>query len=217
MEQQYFSFNGDESIIVQRIFKSIKNSFTYELLVKPEEIHKIDIESNEGCSGIHGQKYVISPEHGRTVNEAGVGISIGINGVSVYEHTVNHLPSTLVFPTIIDDWVHVAVVYNNKTSFLYIDGELVAAGVKSAKCNVFASGVFGGHDPYGFFVGQIKYIRIWDHARTKEQIKDKISNGLSDNEQGLFGIWKFKSSSICELLSDTVLPLPKNIKTNDFF
>lgn len=197
-----FAFNGYERVSIQSLFYSIKNNFTYEFLTKPEAMHQIDKESSEGCSGIQGQKYVISPEHGQHENEAGVGVSIGINGVSVYEHSENYLPATAVYPAFFDDWVHVAVVYNNKTPSIYINGQFVKTGVTSLKENVFASGVFGGHNPYGFFVGQLKYIRLWDHSRTKEQIRESISQDLIGNEQGLFGYWNFDDQSFSELITN---------------
>lgn len=199
----FFSFNGSNRIYIQRLFPAIKNSFTYELWVKPEATHHIDSEAQRGTSGISGQRYIISPEHGETYNEAGAGISIGTNGISVYEHTAGYLPATLVYPISISNWTHVAVVYNNRTPSLYINGKLVKTGLLSAKSTVLASGVFGGLDPYGFFVGKLGYIRIWNHARTQHQIQKNINQQPTDNEPGLFGYWEFNEESNYNVLSNT--------------
>jgi glycosyltransferase involved in cell wall biosynthesis len=187
-----FPFSGNERIITQQLFYSIKNTFTYELWVKPEEVHKIDNESQNGISGIREQRYIIGPGHGGEQNQAGTGISIGENGVSVYEHTVNHLPATLVYPSPISDWIHVAVVYQDKTPYLFINGTFAKKGLRSMKENIYASGIFGGLDPYGSFIGNLKYIRIWDHARTEDEINENMYKELTGNEHGLFGIWDFQ-------------------------
>jgi glycosyltransferase involved in cell wall biosynthesis len=199
----YFDFNGSQRIYIKRLFPAIQNSFTYELWVKPETTHHIDSETQKGTSGINGQRYVISPEHGETYGEAGAGISIGTNGISVYEHTAGHLPATLVYPISISNWTHVAVVYNNRTPSLYINGKLVKTGLPSAKSAVLASGVFGGLDPYGFFVGKLGYIRIWNYARTQQQIQNNITQPPTDNEPGLFGYWEFNKESNYNVLSNT--------------
>ncbi len=187
----FFNFTGNERVYSQNLFHSIKNTFTYELWVKPDAAHKIDREAQRGVSGVRGQKYIISPEHGGEQNKAGIGISIGINGVSVYEHTVNHLPCSLSYPSIINDWVYVAVVYMDRIPHLYLNGVFVKKGVKSLKDTVYASGIFGGLDPYGSFVGQLKYIRLWSHARSEVQIRENMHRKLTEREPGLFGLWEF--------------------------
>lgn len=188
-------FNGEKKIIIQPIFKEIKNNFTYEFWIKPEETHKINKESVKGASGISGQRYVIGPGHAGHNDYAGTGVSVGTNGVSVYEHTAFHLPSTLVYNTNITKWTHIAIVYNEKVPFLYINGELKKRGWKSSKDNVYASGIIGGLESFGCFVGEIKEVRIWDHARTQRQIKNNMYKDEFLNEQGLFKNWKLNDGN----------------------
>ena len=190
-----FPFTGNERINSQNLFYSINNTFTYELWVKPEAIHKIDNESQNGVSGTRDQRYIINPGHGAEQNQAGTGLSIGTNGVSVYEHTQDHLPATLVYPAEINDWVHVALVYDDLTPYLFINGVFVKKGLRSTKDTIFASGTFGGIDSYGSFVGRLKYIRLWDHARTEVQIRDNMYKELSVKESNLFSIWNFQGKS----------------------
>jgi glycosyltransferase involved in cell wall biosynthesis len=187
-----FSFTGNERIYSQRLFNSIKDTFTYELWVKPDAVHEIADESRTGVSGISGQRYIINPEHGGEITQAGIGISIGINGVSVYEHTDNHLPASLVYPSLFEDWVHVAVVYQDRTPYLFINGQFIKKGLKSTMDTVYASGIFGGIDSYGSFVGKLRYIRLWDHARSEAQIRENMYKDLTGQESGLFGIWNFQ-------------------------
>lgn len=69
--------------------------------MKPEETHKIVSESNFRVSGISRRRYVNGPGHGRgrISTLACVGVSVGTNGISVFGHTKNHLPATLVYET----------------------------------------------------------------------------------------------------------------------
>ena len=75
-----------------------------------------------------GQRYAIAPQHGGDVDYAGAGVSVGTNGISVYEHATDYMPSTLVYDTPISGWTHVAVVYNNGQPNLYINGTWVRTG-----------------------------------------------------------------------------------------
>ena len=45
------------------------------------------------------------------------------------------------------------------------------------------------------FLGQLDEIRIWNHARTYEQITDNLYNYLKGNEKGLMGYWKFDAGT----------------------
>lgn len=136
-------FGGSDKLTIQSIFKEVKNNFTYEFWVKPEAAHKIRKESVIGVSGISDQRYVIAAGYGGDNEYAGTGVSVGTNGVSVFEHTANHLPATLVYETSITDWTHIAIVYRDKTPYLFINGEIRKMGLKSLKTNVFASGIIG--------------------------------------------------------------------------
>lgn len=189
-------FSGNERIKIEELFHSIKNSFTYELWVKPESQIEIQFESQYGVSGITGQRYAISPGYGGDPSKAGIGISVGTNGIVVYEHTINHMPATLVYPFNFTDWTHIAIVYENRTPTLYINGVYIKKGKTSLKNTIIPSGIFGGHTPYGEYVGQMKEVRLWDHARTAVQIKENYKDSLIGNENGLFGYWTFDDELI---------------------
>ena len=188
-------FTGEEQIEIQSIFNNISNNFTYEFWVKPEDTHRLVPETNLGIFGSFDQRYVIVPGYSIETDNAGVGVSVGTNGISVFEHTSEHLPAVLVYQTKITNWTHVAIVYEDKTPKLYINGELIKQGLKSQKQNVFSSGVFGADDLYGQYKGMISDLRIWDHVRTSQQIKENMNKNLSGFDAGLFGYWKFENNS----------------------
>jgi O-antigen biosynthesis protein len=202
-------FEGKNQLVIQQLFKEIKDNFTYEFWVKPTATHQLDNEEVWGVSGLKGQRYAIGAGHADHQDFAGIGVSIGTNGISVYEHTVNHLPATLVFKMNIADWIHVAIVYIDKVPYLYMNGELKRIGLKSKKTHVFPSGILGGLEPYGYFVGDIREFRLWDHPRSMEQIKLNLNRELTGKEKGLFKYINFQKSSFTQKLK---MELPEQSK-----
>lgn len=179
------TFNGGEQIIIKPLLTDLYNSFTYEFWVKPYAEHKIDEESLTGGSGLIGKNYLVAPGHGQLDNQAGIGISIGRNGVSIYEHTAFHLPATLVHPVLIDGWTHIGVVYDEKTPYLFINGNFIKKGLTSTMNILYASGIFGGF-AYGYFKGEICNLRVWSYARTETEIKAGMNGKIDENEYGLY-------------------------------
>jgi glycosyltransferase involved in cell wall biosynthesis len=177
-------FTGNEYMIICNHIRSISNSFTYEFWVKAEAEHQMDFESHTGATGIHGKKFAFGPE-GFSGQDAGMGISIGLNGIAVYEHATNYLPARLVCPWDFSEWQHVAVVYDNKTPNLYINGRYMKQGIPSEREQVYASRIVGGY-PYGYFEGSLKDIRIWRGIRSERQIAEGMQKELTGNEPGLF-------------------------------
>jgi hypothetical protein len=196
-------------------FKELRNDFTYEFWIKPpESLIQLTSESYTGITGVNAQKYLIGPACPAGKKNAGIGISVGSNGVSVFEHSRGHLPSVLVFPVQLTSWVHIAIVYRNKTPYLYIDGKFKKAGLRSIKSNVFASKCFMKHK-YGNFAGEIKEIRLWNHSRTQEQIELYSNYELTGNEEGLFGVWKLEGpGEAVELSIKKGLSLEDDQKSN---
>ena len=101
-------------------------------------------------------------------------------------------------------WHHVAVTYDSSTGVksIYIDGALsrsdsVPSGFGLLSENTFQRLVIGSDD-YAIatnsadrqFRGSISDVRIWNVARTVNQIADNYRNRLIGNETGLVGYWK---------------------------
>ncbi|MDE5412680.1 glycosyltransferase [Alkalihalobacterium chitinilyticum] len=196
---EFLRFSGKESIVIDPLIKEVKNSFTYEFWVKPLTEHKNSIQTFIKNSGMTGQNYVIGPVHGGTHSIAGAGISVGKNGVTVFEHTHNYLPATLVYDGEIHKWTHVAVVYKDKRPFLYINGKLVKSGLKSLKNEVYASGIIGGLQPYGYFNGLLGELRIWSYPRSQYEINKDMNKSITGEVQGLYGCWSISGNDFIEV------------------
>ncbi|MBZ0132177.1 MAG: LamG domain-containing protein [Rhodocyclaceae bacterium] len=168
---------------VSNFADGITNDFTIAFWVNPSGTHQIDSQSTSGTGGTSGQRYALYPAQGTDAwgaGHAGVGVSVGTNGVSVYEHAASYMPALLVWPGAVSGWTHVAVVYQARQPKLFINGALVATGLTSTYANVHPGlrtsggtptndgGLGGGN--WGWFNGGIDEFRIYDGALDAAQV-----------------------------------------------
>ncbi len=179
-------FNGVSPTRIKSVSNfadAISNDFTIAFWVNPTTTHQIDGQSTGGTGGTGGQRYAIYPAQGTDAwgaGHAGAGVSVGTNGVSVYEHAASYMPALLVWPGVVSGWTHVAVVYQARQPRLYINGALVATGLTSTVANIHPGlrtsvgmanndgGVGGGN--WGWFNGGIDEFRIYDGALDAAQV-----------------------------------------------
>jgi Bacterial Ig-like domain/Concanavalin A-like lectin/glucanases superfamily/Divergent InlB B-repeat domain len=161
------------------------NTFTISFWARPTETRATTPEESSGESGEVGQRYAIAPVNlfdlGK--NGAGVGVSVGTNGISVFERTNNvfswgyagHIPSLLVYDlsTALSGWNHIVVVYIDKQPRLYLNGVYAKTGLTSQKPAVYPSAVFGDLERGGGgFSGQLGEIAIYKRALSAQEVKD---------------------------------------------
>ncbi len=150
--------------------KQISNTFTIAFWANARSTHEIDVESTTGYSGTTGQRYAFEPLW-RGGNDAGAGVSVGWNGVSVYEHAGGYMPPLLVHQTYMPGWNHIAVVYINKQPRLYINGQLVRVGLTSTRTNVVPMASALGAVSYGKFDGLLDDARIYSYALSPSDLQ----------------------------------------------
>ncbi|MEW5848167.1 MAG: invasin domain 3-containing protein [Myxococcota bacterium] len=149
------------------------NTFTIEAWVSTTQTHEIDVEgSTAGNPGTSGQRWLFYPNHGGASN-AGAGISLGTNGISVYEHGDNYMPAMAVYDGTVfpagSTFAHVAVVYVDKQPSIFLNGQLVRTGVTSGRANVTAPSMVGSGS-YGFLPGDYDEVAIYNRALSSEEI-----------------------------------------------
>ena len=169
---QALSFGGvDGFILCQTTDPLPNNTFTIEFWAFPNAARADTPESNAGTAGLGSQRYAIAPM-AHPGNDAGAGVSVGNNGISVFEHGGSYLPSLLVYNTPITAWTHVVVVYENKQPRLYVNGILVRTGLPSNRSFVFASEWFGnpGNAGYGEYSGLLDEVSIYNRALSDVEI-----------------------------------------------
>ncbi|RYX99649.1 LamG domain-containing protein, partial [bacterium] len=182
--------NGIISVPVPSV--GIVNNFTMSIWFKPTAIHEIDPETANPVApnvtpGTSGQRYLIYPNHGGDdTGKAGVGISAGTNGISIYEHAGGYMPALLVWQSTITTWTHAVLVYNNRVPSLYVNGNFVKTGVAGLKVSVspFTNGanlagenlIIGGL-AYGNFPGSVDDFKIFNRILSAAEIS-RLYQGL---------------------------------------
>jgi alpha-tubulin suppressor-like RCC1 family protein/subtilisin family serine protease len=150
------------------------NNFTMALWVKPTAGRASSTESTSGTPGTSNQRYVIFPTHGDNAygsGHAGAGISVGTNGISVFEHASGYMPSVLVTNIVLLDseWTHIAVVYSNHVPKLYVNGVFIKNGLVSSK--IVHPGCSMGGSSYGWYQGWADDVRIYNYALSPWQVR----------------------------------------------
>jgi hypothetical protein len=226
-----FRFNGVNDMVSftygpNDISKPYDN-FTLEAWVKPTEQHQIDRMSTIGFDGRVGQKYVFGANFEE--KNGGIGVSVGTNGISVYEYgDKNYMPALAVYNgNIGTDWAHMVVVVQNKVPRIYVNGQLKMVGLRSPRPHSYAPTKIGsGH--FGSFRGDIDEVAVYNRALQSAEIQQKYREVLfmenfkitnRDNEKTVadctFGthLLKFEfdiKQQVNEFTLD--LELPSNIK-----
>jgi uncharacterized repeat protein (TIGR01451 family) len=168
---QAWSFDGVDDVVSSATpALGLMDTFTIEFWVLPEAGRASTPETTVGISGTSGQRYAIAPEHGGSDGPAGVGVSVGTNGISIFEHADAYLPSLLVYDVSITNWTHIAVVYNNKQPTLYLNGNRVRTGLKSLRTSIFPSKTFGDFAGYGPFKGLLDEVSIYNRSLNANEI-----------------------------------------------
>ncbi len=146
------------------------NNFTMMAWVKAIDTHEVDGQSTTTTTGTSGQHWLFGPDMPASTDESGAGISVGTNGVSVYEHSGGYMPPLAVYSaTIGTGWNHVAVTYTDGLPRIYLNGILVRTGLLSPKTKVYAPQKAGG-GPYGNFHGIIDEVRIFDRPLSNSEV-----------------------------------------------
>lgn len=174
----------------------ITNNFTYIIWALPDDTINMHTESNSGTNGTSGQRWLIAASlvGSSGGNDAGMGISMGTNGIQVCEHSGSYLPvltqydndsmTNMSNPNLISStkFNQVAVVTSNSTMggnpahTIYINGELASDyGVESAKTTVHvAGGPSIGGGSYGYFSGKIGVVKLFTSALSADQVRNEF-------------------------------------------
>ena len=166
---------------------NLKYTFSFSLWVLPIRQITLNPPSNSGVSGLTGQAYVINPVSGNLIpgigNAAGVGLSVGTNGVSVYEHALFYFTPLLTYTpsALFTTWTYITVVYENCQPSIYINAVYQGTGLQSDYSAVFAPSELGSNIN-GNFVGSIDELRVYDRVLSAEEI---LANYNADLTYGI--------------------------------
>jgi len=163
-------FDGTDDHVVAGTTGRPSDTFSFGAWLKTSATHELDAQASSGTVGVNNQRYAFDPSHGGDQN-AGAGLSVGTNGVAVYEHGGDYMPATAAYPTELgDEWNHVMVVYANKQPTIFLNGVAVHTGVQSPRQVVSAPFQFGGM-AYGYFQGLMDEVRIYSRALSPQEVR----------------------------------------------
>jgi hypothetical protein len=152
------------------------NTFSMAAWVRPEMGIGLPKQQANGVANNYERNELVTPTHGDSAFPGGgnvvAGLSVGTNGLVVYEHGANHYAPVLVYSGPFMDWTHFAVVYQDGTPRLFVNGEPVATGVKSG-LNVY-SGVAVEPSGSGAFRGGQNALQNVSSALGAAELKELI-------------------------------------------
>src|SRR5262249_54600325 len=164
-----FSFPDGKGFVTVSRPAALVNTFTFAAWVNPTATRAATAERLDPVAGIRGQNYAIYPTYGKDM--AGPGISVRSNGHPDFEPPHNNCPCALAYDTPVKGWTHVAVGYAQGRPTLYVNGEAVKTGVRSA-WTIFPGTYFG--DPssgYGPYQGLLDEAMLFDRALSGAEIR----------------------------------------------
>jgi hypothetical protein len=107
---------------------------------------------------------------------------------------------TLKIPT--EQWIHVALVVGNTSQSCYINGSLAGSFLQNSTTAIGTNFAVGQYASGGgeIFLGQIDEVKIWNLARTEDQIKSDLQTYGGSLTDGLVAYYDFN-----ELVENRVL------------
>ena len=132
--------NGNQTLLSTKPFSpptpkrypTVTNNFTISLWAKPELNIMLDTKGfMENIKDPWTDNYAIYPPSGTDLYGAGhaaCGLTIGRNGVAVWERTAGKPVFKVAAPTPVSGWSHVAVVYKDAAPSVYVNGKLIQQG-----------------------------------------------------------------------------------------
>lgn len=158
-------------------------SFTISGWAKPDtDLRVMPRQGTSGRINETGKNYLVPARSGRDIHGEGTaiaGLALGRNGAIVIERaSPDEVPAVLVTHTPVAGWTHWALVYDNGTPSLYLDGKLAGTGERSGR-TVFA----GGGDPPSptgvtyFFEGNFSPFATVAHALSAGEIAAEAAKG----------------------------------------
>jgi len=121
--------------------------------------------------------------------------SANMSYINYYWNTSGHAGNTIA-PAAYGSWHHIALVVTSTNTTLYVDGVPSTTAMNNTN-NVLAANSFLGWDPLASpnqgrcFKGLMDEVRIWNVARTAQELQDTKGVTLTGKETGLVGYWNF--------------------------
>jgi hypothetical protein len=196
-------FDGDSGyveVLDSPSLTDVESAITLEAWVKSGDTRPYNYLVCKGMSSLeYSMELVNSPLHPAFhLNE----LQMDFSGASEYWGRLV-LENRLSVGT----WTHLALAYQDgKGLSVYINGTLAlhtnSSGMLSQVAGNLRMGVLLNETYQLFFKGLIDEVRVWNVARTSDQIAKNMRRELVGTEAGLVGYWSFNDSSGATTIRD---------------
>lgn len=114
-----------------------------------------------------------------------------------------------------NEWHHVAVVLTSSSSTMYLDGAVYSRNVTSPVYDFSTGKLYIGWDSGAAnraFKGLVDEVRVWNTARTAQEIADNKLQSVLPGTQGLVGYWNFDDRDFTKVSDATANALHGSYK-----
>ncbi len=150
------------------------NNFTILLRAKPSAEIELVKAADQGITMPRGQNFAVITRQGELmfgVGHVNAGVSVGRNGVAVWEHGARYLVPRIVAVQPINDTAHIALVYRDRVPTLYINGK--TAGTAAASRFTVHPGCPGP------FKGEVAGVELVSSALDAGQIAERAASSVA--------------------------------------
>jgi len=178
-------FDGvDDHIILTHdplLLPTNTNSVTFEAWINPDNVTDIGMIASSGIfPSLNYEMFLFD------------------NKITITGDGVGGLVSTSTIP--VSQWTHVALVFDQTETRLYLNGNLDATRVEPLSSNNLGFDFGIGSQANGLptnwnFEGKMDDVRYWTIARTPGQIENNYERELFGNEEGLAAYYNFSEGS----------------------
>ncbi len=144
--------------------QTISDTFSLAFWVAPERERTPTSEAYTGVTETGGQVFALEPYETPSPDTTGIAVSVGTNGISVFETGTQEHPSLLVCDARMPSWHHAVILVRQGQPSFYLDGVFQKAGHKSLKRI---------HPLFrlGAFPGQMRDIAVYDRLLTDAEVQ----------------------------------------------
>lgn len=202
----YRGFDATVNVVVRsEAFKGMlpymkNNCFPIEWKSDVSNLTAATMECLVYAKGYEGLSTLFGKEGEWLVRYGDVGYKPGQLQLALSGNAGGNFPDASQSPDLAKNcWYHVAAVWDATTGqrTFYINGENRVSDTGAKGSVNLTSDCYVGfsYDDGRFFDGYMSEMRIWNVARTEQQILDNMLSLKEENPQGLLAYWKFNEST----------------------
>ncbi|HEX5155250.1 MAG TPA: glycosyl hydrolase [Parafilimonas sp.] len=176
-------------VVPEKSYREAANSFTTVFWAKPEINILLDPVFTMGAiAQPWTEYYAIYPPSGSEVSGAGhatCGVTVGRNGIAVWENAENYPDLVLTASIPIAGWNHIAIQYKDGVPAIYFNGKLISKGKKSKSIVHPAPDKAYLKEDASYYNGDMSKPLVYTKALSEEDIK-KLATGTPSPEHSPF-------------------------------